>query len=47
MAPFSLMWLQEPLVIAIGRSFDRAFLQAAAGLCAGFASFGLIWSTNV
>ena len=47
MAPFSLMWLQEPFVIAIGRSFDRAFLQAAASLCAGFASFGLIWPTNV
>src|ERR1700753_768728 len=37
------MWLQEPLVIAIGRRFDRAGLQAAAGLCAGFASFGLIY----
>ena len=47
MAPFSLMWLQEPLVIAIGRSFDRAFLQAAAGLRSGFAAFGLISLADV
>ena len=34
MSPFSPQRLQEPLVIAMGRRFDRARLQAAFDACA-------------